>query len=562
MAALPALALLLGCFQQSVGVGPLEVPVASLALAVLLVIDLLIYRPEDTPRPGIGMLLVVAVLCLGVVGLTHSERVEAIKELLQLAEVFGVSWFLFARRPREERAALLTPIALVGALLLASLLPVVYEPVTGLSDARRSALLSMSLPALVVVLSRNHPWLATLLAAGVGALLGLSVGHGGQLICIGLVCVWAALGCAKNGPWMAAALTVFLVGAAWFRPDPAVPWERLRPTYGEGYTKRAFLDLVAASHTPELYPLGAGLGTYNRAIGVLRRRNAAVPHPDDRTVPRDSSSQFVLTTVEAGPMAGAILLLFLGLFHLRRTDTEVDHAYRCAAFGLFLSSFFATTLARGIGIWFGAMLGLAQPERRRGSAWWLVPSAAWCLFWAVSGVLAVAKINRYPDTVNHVSTLNQRLVNLRDLSDEDGPMVPVIEISLDGEAIPPLVFEAESFSVSEGFEVLASRSASQGKVLALPPDAPKRGGTAKRIVKVPASGRYRLRAYVRWQDGCANSLSFQVQQQTLALSSDIYERWHTLLSDSALLLPAGEVELVIQSLEAGIQLDSLELVPL
>ena len=151
---IPFAVLVAACLQQTVSLGPVSIPVATICLAALFAIDLFLLRTKTCPRPGTAHLALACAFALGILGLSRHEAASAAKELAQVAEALAVAWFLFARRSAKQRAALVRPVAVIAAGLLIVGLGHIYAPLTGLSDARRAAILAMALPALVLTLSR------------------------------------------------------------------------------------------------------------------------------------------------------------------------------------------------------------------------------------------------------------------------------------------------------------------------------------------------------------------------------------------------------------------------
>ena len=554
---IPFAVLVAACLQQTVSLGPVSIPVATICLAALFAIDLFLLRTKTCPRPGTAHLALACAFALGILGLSRHEAASAAKELAQVAEALAVAWFLFARRSAKQRAALVRPVAVIAAGLLIVGLGHIYAPLTGLSDARRAAILAMALPALVLTLSRCPAALAGIGAVATGLLAGMTVDHGWHLLVISVVLVLAAASCELR-KWLGGVLLVAMIAGALLRPARGSPWLELSPSYADGFTRRNFIDLQSAYQAPLLYPAGAGLGEYNRAVNALHTRTQLVAHPDNLTIPRDTSNTYAVVWVEVGMPAAALLLFCLVFVCVSRAKDETERIWWCAGIGLAAASVFATTLGRGVGIWFGAVLGLNEPEHRRGTH----ANLAFVLFPAAAAAVAFAlmlKVNRAPDPVNHVSGLNQRLCELFEPAPKNGLRLPVVSFDL-AETPPKIpVFEAESFTVDGGFTVARIPEASAKAALALPADADKRAGLARLSVESLEPGRYRVRARVRWQHGCANSLAFRLQGRQVLLASDRYEQWHILTSAGQLALTDPPAELILQSLEPGILIDFVEL---
>jgi len=242
-------------------------------------------------------------------------------------------------------------------------------------------------------------------------------------------------------------------------------------------------------------PLGAGLGRYKTTINQLRLLDTHVPHPDDRKVPTDGNCQYLVTMVEAGPAAAlALVALFVGsALSVRRR--EGDGVWPLSLVSCCLAGLFCVILSRGTGVWVGALLGIAGHGAPAP-----VPRAAWqraALVAAVAGTCLVVALCGAP--------AKPRVVVLDD-GMGDGSRAGVIRV------------EAEDCSVVEPpFAVASVDDASGSRALVLPDETAKGEGKATYSVDIAAAGTYVLSARVLWQDGCGNSVRFEVGRESCVL---------------------------------------------
>ena len=348
------------------------------------------------------------------------------------------------------------------------------------------------------------------------------------------------------------------------------PWNALNPRFDAQHYRRAVIEAVAAVNAPRYFPFGGGLGTYRRTINTLRQYGTEQPSPLDMKVPRDGNSQYLILLVESGlPAALALVLLLLGTVcgrGLRRagTDPQADAqavTIGTALLGALLAGIFCVILSRGIGIWVGALLGLAAwrtglPARR---VRWLCAVIAGA--GAGVGLVVLAGHNTRLDREQHLSAANREariLLFHDDIAPQ--PTVRVLELPDEipggGAAADLVQVEGEScVSLTPPFVRVPANDASGGLVLAIPDLAGKGVGSAEYHVTIPEDGTYTLEARVFWDDGCSNSLLFQLGETSITLASEMFKQWHVLDAPQRLPLHKGALTVRVLNLEDGVKLD-------
>jgi len=360
----------------------------------------------------------------------------------------------------------------------------------------------------------------------------------------------------------ATALVVSLIVTA-INPERG-PWSRLSPRYSQDYLRRSVIEVLATARAPRHYPLGAGLGTYKETINELRQYGEHVPHPEDQKVPRDGNSQYAITTVEAGVASALILLLVFLLPFIRRRHEQGSGALLADAsceslLIVAVGSVFCVTVSRGLGVWLGAMLGLihvGSPPGLRRRVLRLLPPV-------LAGLLAGGALigMRHQENNTITAALQDRFSGRK----PEKPELRVIEIIDDGSGLVTigLVTEGEDASeIERPFVVVSDPDASGGAALGLPDQSGKGVGGATYHVEIPEAGEYRLHARVFWQDGCSNSVLFEVADEKILLAGDLYLRWHRLDAKRPVQLPAGTTTVVIRNVEDGIRIDSFGFTPI
>jgi hypothetical protein len=140
--------------------------------------------------------------------------------------------------------------------------------------------------------------------------------------------------------------------------------------------------------------------------------------------------------------------------------------------------------------------------------------------------------------------------------------LPIIDLRPDAPDAHRIIrVEGESFASATGaFRRIQDNDASGHLALEIPADSGKAQGEARYSLDLSSPGVYRLSARVFWEDGCSNSLAFQVNDTRCGVSSELFSHWHELQSPVLLDLPAGPVMIVVQNLEDGVRLDYFQLV--
>ena len=577
------LIILAGAYSQS-RVG-LDLPVATLILAVGGVAIVFIRGKFRWPQLRWPQVLFLCLVSLGLLGLSRADLKGSVRELIQLGEIFLISWYLFATWRREAMKPLLTGLGVLSLILvLAGVLKLYQFPPFDLSEARHAALLVIGFPFLILALRRKKWWLLGALALS-ALVLGLGLKNAGLLLCWGVTAVLTALLLDRKLAAFAGGAVVLALGLSLAAPGKSA-WDSLNPRYDRQYRKRLFIEYSASLLAPKYYPAGGGLGEYKRSVNSLKQYLEDQPSPGEEKIPRDSNNQYLLTMVEAGlPAAAALLLLFgagialplLNLKNLQKEEKEAALAVACAAAGLLLAGLFSTVLGRGIGIWTGAVLGLSWAVLPKITRTGFAPFAlrlAMPALCVLSGLGIMVLVNRETDELEHVSRVNRSLrAGLFGVKPEDqGTEGEFTESGLriirltdvdEPVAAGTIRVEGEDYvRVTGFFRTVRANDASGNKALEIPNDTGKGVGEAVYEFELKEAGTYQLSARVFWPDECSNSLGFEIAGVKHSISTELLKTWHTLKSKKKQKLPAGKLTLKIRNLEDGIRLDYFELEPL
>lgn len=548
----------------------IALPVSSLVLAAAFLLCMLAEFPPFIPTLGFGQGLFLAAAAVGLLGMPRTEALSGVKEMVQVAEMTLIASCLFERiaRAGHQRTVVRTLGGLCLLLLLLGATGLRRHAWIELSSAKYAALVVVSTPFLLLMLrdAADRTRLAVLLPAGM--CVGMTFQNAGMVLvwCVVLtLCRFRFRGIPAK--WMA--LCLLMTGLASLVPftHPVNPWRALHPRYDAEHLSRSSIETIAATGAPRYFPLGGGPGRYKRTINELKQYQPHVPHPNDRTIPRDGNNQYLLTAVEAGvPAALALFLLLAGnvLLPAARPGNlaEPEFARRTAFLGALLAGAFCVLVSRGICIWMGALLGLANAARPLPSPLARRVRLALPTLAVAAALAAMFLFNRQQAPYGGVSTANRwvrrhaygetgleslglRVIPLRDDVDTEPEAGDVIHV------------EAETFvSTSTPFTTVSDNDASGHRALAIPQGKGKGKGATVYEIEIPADGFYVLYASVYWQDGCSNSLLFETPAAHRTLASDTFLRWHTLEARKPLLLRKGRVKIQVRNVEDGIRLDS------
>lgn len=563
----------------------LSVPIATLVLLGAAACAAWRFRRLIPPRLHWCQAAFLTTAAVGVVGLSRPELKTAIKEAVQVGEIFVIAPFVFlllvqTAGSRPVRRAF----AVVWCIVL-----VLY--VTGggawleLSDAKAAAMLTVALPMGLRELRPIPKRRRLAVAVVAGLALGWGVHHAGFLLCwfavAGVFVLLATpLRSEKRAVLLGAAACLLLSMLPIGRGG--VPWSRLSPHFDDIHARRSVLELSAATRAPRRLPVGAGLGEYKRGINYLRLFDDELPHPEDTKVPRDGNTQYALTLVEAGLPAALALVLLMARPALQRSG---DPVWRAAIVGAACAGLFCVVLSRGIGIWIGGTLALALPERGKSWSAYAPPALAWGL-----GFALLLGYNAVPGQGN-LSRANAALcaalfgdeVAVAGNPDPDDPtpnpgdggngdgnspedpggngllVIDFGDLGGNGAGGPIRVEAEDCVDIHPPLKVVELPDTSGGKAVVIPDKSEKGVGHAVYEVDVPEAGEYRLRAQVYWLDGCGNSIRFAAGDQSVVITSDTYGRWHTLTAVRTLTLPTGPQRLTVHNVEDGIRLDYWQL---
>lgn len=550
----------------------IALPISSIVLAGFFMLCAFVDWPPRLPTLGRMQAFFLVALAVGIVGLPRVAAVTGAKELVQIAEMTILASFLFERIGRREYTR---PVARVFAALCIVLLVLaggnqLGHPWILLSTAKYAAFVILAWPFLMLVLRDAKDAVKQTVVPLASLAVGITFQHGW------LILAWYAVFVTSCLRFRTVTLKWMLLGgllaglvspfAIYHRENP---WRALAPRYDKEHLSRPAIEAIAALKAPRYFPLGGGLGRYKETINELKQYQPHVPHPEDRTVPKDGNNQYVLTAVEAG-IPAAIALLFLFVVNLSgraiRADTDPDFQFarRTAMLGVLLAGVACVLVSRGSCIWVGALIGLANGARPL-PRWYArltrlalpaaaIAGAALTMMWCNRQLIplgGVSTANREVRRVLYGETglagLGFRIVQLRDEVGRDEPE-DVIEI------------EAETFTeATPPFIVIRDNGASGGHATAIPQDEGKGTGQAVYKIDIPIDGFYLLSARVYWLDGCSNSLLFEAGNRRMLLASDIFGRWHTLETKQPVRLGRGSATIVVHNVEDGVRYDTIGL---
>ena len=562
----------------------LALPFSALVLAGGALV-LLFQRRRSLPPPCLSwpQAALLALMCLGLLGTETADLAEAVRQLLRLAEIFLVAWYVFFIIRDDELRSLVAGIGVLCVVLTLLGIRALYTaPGIELSDAKYASLVVVSFPFLLLSLKSRSAVVRWLTLSAVCVLVAAGFRNAGLLLVFVVVFLFAAA--ALNRRWLAGAfaLSVLTIGLSVVWPSQETSaWDTLNPRFSPAHEKRLFIEYSAALLAPAHYPLGGGLWQYKRTINVLRQFQTEEPDPAENRVPENSNSQYLLTLVEAGTPAALGLLICLAAmvcFVLRGSAVlppdERDFRFTLAAalIGALLAGLFCAILSRGIGIWLGALLGLASrygiPSAPIG---WrprlLLPGAALLVSLAL-----MLTLNGETDRIEHLSAMNRQARTILGLAEADSAAsesgknlseggLEIVALAPDTKAPEHAIHvEAENYAKAEGqFRKIPANDSSGNWVLEIPKGAGKGVGRADYSVQVESPGTYVLVARVWWEDGCSNSLGFTLNGKDAMVASELFCRWHLLQCRQTFELPAGPLTVIVRNLEDGVRLDYFEL---
>ncbi len=565
-------------------IGP-ALPLATIVLGLAFIAVLIVRRELRWPHLRWPHVVALCTLPIGLLGLSRTELFGGIKEMVQLAEILVISWYLTATTTAATRRVLARCLGYVTTGLLVFGVAGLHR-IFGLSEARYAGLLVIGTPFLVYAW-HDRQRLCTVILLLSGLILGLWLKNGGLLL-VWLVVVHLAAGLLQRKLLPAAGATAVLAIVLTFPAPGAAAWDSLNPRYDKAHRKRLFIEYEASLQAPKFYPVGGGLGEYKRTINVLKLELDDEAAATENKIPGDSNCQYLLTLVEAGlPAALGLLVLFGGmLFLLTRCRPEpyelrLRNTVVAAVVGLLLAGLFTTTLGRGIGIWTGLALGLATAltaDARAATLPGLLLRLAPPALVEAVGLAGILLINTTPDKIAHVSVVNQKIrqVYLDENAMPDPADPPpgkttdtglqIVKLGDDDDGADTdsrIRVEGESFKTAgPTFRAVKANDTSGNQALEIPDESGKGAGEAVYEFDVPQAGDFALVARVWWKDGCGNSLTFVVNGDKQKVSSERFEVWHDLPTRRPISLAAGKVTVIVRNVEDGIRLDYFELRPI
>jgi len=522
---------------------------ASLAVVLLLLGAMLLWRGEALRPPGWVHVAFLSALGLGLVRLGGSDVAAGLREAVQAWVAFGVVVILAASANAEERRSLARAFAVLGAVLLAGGMIIRFARGDAPTNTTRlSVMLCLTFPFLVGLLGetrRRRLWLPVACAAYV-----VASRHGGVLLC-GLVgaAVTMAMGRQRLGRTVPLVCCLVTVVGTLFTDGSA--WHALvtrRPETGN--LKRLFVEHEATPHAVLASPLtGHGLGRYK---DVITRYFVRFPDPDDNRIVPDTNSQYTLFAVEAGVPAAALFLALLSAvawcaLRAARTDPEAG-AVAGASVALALAGVFAVLLTRNTGSLAGCTLGLALgalPRRRTTACGWGPKLLAFCVLTTAAMLWRAAALSRA------ARPARVRSGELRILRAPEQPAPDYWLREAEAPSRPP----------QSPATIAGANDASGNRALAIPEKAGKgKGSAVYRFESLPA-GTYTVWLRAFWRDGCSNSIGFTIGKDRFVLSDEIYGKWHWAPSLRKAAIAAGAMEIRLQNTEDGVMIDQILVSP-
>lgn len=556
------------------------IPAASLVLLAVLTVAVLKQWPPPAPQPGAVTTLILIAFSLGLLGTPRHALPPALPEIVQMVQIFVISAYATRLLRRIAHPWPVWPAVAAATLLLLMVYGRVGSPpnTASLSPVKVFTLAVMGTPFLIA-------------AAGcAGHLVRAAAGYTLAVV-FGL--------CAPPILPLATWLLTFTLSARWMR---VLPWgttaacallavaasfataggrdalaASLTPRYDAAHLKRSIIDITAAARAPRHYPAGGGPGTYRETINELKLQGNRVPHPDDQTVARDSTSQYAITLVELG-LPAMLALLALPLAGLRRrhpspappasSDSSAASGNtgdpRAAALALAVTpaiALWCTVLSRGTGLWLGVLLGCLGPPARYGSrsrktASYVLVGAAFTITFVAAAVLnngqaespRPSRVNRFLQDVLYggeaADTLDMPVIRLPDPL--TGKLANRTVVRIEAEACDDHVAP---------FRKGPDDKASGRMALVIPDGTAKGVGHATFCISIPRAGRYVLFARVRWKDACGNSLRFEIGDRTVLLADGIFGHWHEVDARVPVDLQRGATTIRVHNVEDGVALD-------
>ena len=534
-------------------------PLSTLILGLTLVYFLARRLISTLPLLGPGQVVFLVMLSFGAFGVEQSSLPSLIKEWIQVGEILVLSVWLGQSLDERGRVFLQKAMGCVSLLvLILAVAGLAGRWPLKLSAYKQGLFVLAGIPFLLQWIGTDWRRGFSLLLLAVSALLGLVLPDGGMIV-VALV-VWgvAFRRAGLEQKWLLASTIGVLLVVSICR---VTPWSAAGWRYDEQHLHRKSIEMLASLQAPGALPFGGGPGRYKETINQLKLLQGEVPHREETKVPQDSGNQFVVLLVESGLLAAVAFLVFgVGrAWVVRREAWPVALALG----GLMGGGLFALVLTRGIGIWFGLLVGMSLPSplsvplARRGGRLLLVGlymllAGTVAFFWNQEKDLPPGQYR--PSRMNCLGAF--ALVGSNPFVGRVTPSLPDPLAAADEKQ---LRIEAESaLRIKRPFCVVPNRDASGGKTLLLPVTALKGIGTVEYQLKIPETGLYQLYGKVLWHDGCSNSLGFHFMDPAgtnLVLSSHLYGEWHVLKSPRPLRLAAGKVTLKVTNTETGVGLD-------
>lgn len=537
------------------------IPLATLILfvcgAALLFLN---YRKADAPGISIFHCLLLISLSFSLLGLAVTHAGHAVKELIQIYEVFVVAYFVFLvnRRLLLDVLRMCSPVLVTLLLLLHVFRRNDWFPLY-LSDAKLETFVIFFTP-FVIMNSGNVPAFRRFLALSTLSLLcGVSFTNGGLLLCFLIVLMVSGLFLLESRRTIVA-YTVVALACSLLPIYPVSAWQSLNPDYDATHRKRLFIEYAAALAAPRYFPLGIGPGLYKKGINYLKEVQPSVPHKDDLKIPKDSNSQYQIYFVESGILTVLMLLavlMYLAMLSMRIEDKNERRLRLILLLSLCLTAFFCVIFSRGIGIIAGAFLGIIAAKRFSENERVLYPFCAVVASLTFFSLMAVR--DKGYDQRHYQSAYNSWVV--KNLFQASGSVpreaLRIVPLKNSKEKSQVITIEAENSSdIWPNFKVVPANDSSGDRVIESANNSGKGIGKAGFTVDIPETGYYTLFARVWWEDGCSNSLEMKIRNQSrTVLSDEIFRKWHIIESLKPVKLRKGKTKIDLIPAEDGIKVD-------
>lgn len=539
-------------------------PVSSLILFISGLI-LVFLNFKKTEFPGINIFQIVLIIALSgsLLGLSGVSKKQAIKELIQVYEIFLFAYLVFViNRDLLLDVLKRSAVYIIILLLLLHVFNLNTQLPFYLSDTKLEAFIVLLTPFIFLQTGSLVRKIALLTLIAIFS--GSCFTNGGLLLIFVVVFILSSSFLGDRKIYFTA-LALFTMIFSFFPLNHQLAWDSLNPNYDSTHPKRLFIEYAASQKAPAYFPLGIGPGSYKKGINYLKKTQPLLPHKDDLKIPQDSNSQYQIFLVESGIIAVLAffgLLIFLWYLAWKKEDYNDKCLSFILVFALGFSSLFCVVFSKGIGIFAGAILALCSAKRFSENEKTLYPAIA--VMASLMFALIFLLTGKSFDNNFHQSPYNCFLVKtLTDLPHAtERQHLKIIASDKNADEPTVITIEAEDAKeVKRNFKIVPANDSSGDRIIESPNDSGKGVGKAVYEIKIPEDGQYRLFARVWWEDGCSNSMAVKIDDlPKVVLANEIFKRWQVIEAVKPISLPKGKCKLTIIPLEDGIKIDTLGLI--